>query len=726
MPTSRTRPSLSTRSISTVLLVFATLVSAASDVLLTRTAPHASRLALPFVLYTWAGVAALGTAVGRAGRWAAGGEESEGKGEEQQRRRKRGRGSWALATVNVANGVLRTRAARWNAGYVWMGVQVYVPLALVFLASRLADRPAALDTMRQTELAELVAEKTLSGEEAPSRTFPPPRRSPSPARPASALPALPLDAALLALVVGAALLFLTDLASARGVILAVALAAVEAVRWLAVGVIGQATDARDRSALARVGVAGGALASVAWRSFTLQVIAHLALSLLAPDAHFIPPHTPSDRRQLAAGAVLGVVALIALQTAGLSTSRRDVEEEPPSAPAARTAARFIAGRNALALAVLGLTGQESRTTSGVRGVLFVTYLAYLSLPLVRRKFPDLFDRFSSSVGALDWSLSSSTQFNNLNRRLTLATLLPLLLWFLTLLFPPCTLNLPFTPSTCHTVDLVIAHYDRPLDVVREHIELVKTQPLLAAAGTETRVVFYHKGSLSGAELLHGLGGALDLARGDEIVHLPNYGREGSTYLHHLTRRYSPSLFLSTASPAPHDKPLRHLADTTLLLQGHLAYDWIAAHRLRFALSRRTGFLSFGPYLTTLCGVDSHINGVYGGVKTVFREVEGRACKEGEEEDRRLSTYAGQVALSRSQVLKNPKEVYEHLLGWIELPDDDPIHHEWNPSGPSSRLDPAAGHALERSWPIVFRCDDPQMELRCSNDGIEADGCVCMN
>ncbi|GAA6021388.1 hypothetical protein JCM10207_002032 [Rhodosporidiobolus poonsookiae] len=681
-------------------LTAALLASALSDFLLSRTPDYPSYLSLPLRGLVWLVVAGWGaSATARCGWRTA---TTTGKG-------RAARWLWAVAAANAASDAARVRAARWNRSWVWVGLQAYVPLALACIdqfgfSGSTATQPdpnhieeAALYDLSRDAGTDKASARDDAGDMSPrsSISSAAPFLFSSTSSPSALL--VPPSVFLLPLLVGVEL-WLTDLASARGVALAVVLVAIEAARWTA-------------------------------RTTLLSIIVYTVVHLVAPDNHLALPHTPTDWLSLLAREVLGVASLVALQVAAtVAPDSAAWANSDGTIASSQSATTFFAGKNALVVLLVSLTGQESSSSRAVRVLLFVTHAAVALPALLRQhdtvatRLPPTFARFSSSAASFASPLSTSSHLSNSQGRLVLATVLPLFLWFLTLLLPPCTLNLPFTPSTCHTVDLVIAHYDRSLDVVREHIALLKTQPLLAAAGTETRVVFYHKSSMSDAELLHGLGGALDLSRGDEIVHLPNYGREGSTYLHHLTRRYSPSLTLSP-SPSPRDKPLPHLADTTLLLQSHLAYDWIAAHRLRFALSRRTGFLSFGPYLTTLCGADSHINGEYGGVKTVFREVEGRECREGDETERRLSTYAGQVAVSRSQVLKNPKEVYEHLLEWIELPDDDPIHHEWNPSGPSSRLDPAAGHALERSWPIVFRCDDPATAVRCSEDGIEADGCA---
>jgi hypothetical protein len=253
--------------------------------------------------------------------------------------------------------------------------------------------------------------------------------------------------------------------------------------------------------------------------------------------------------------------------------------------------------------------------------------------------------------------------------LSLISLSPFLLFYLTLLFPPC--HYLSTPSTCPTVDVVISHFDVPLHALAEHIKLLKSFPLLSAAGVATRVQVYHKGPLSEETLWEGLKAAMKREDGDAVVLLPNYGREGSTYLHQILSRLDNSYPSSSpSSPVPRGGPLPHLADHTLFMQDHLAWDALAFRRLNSALAPSTSFISLGAYFSTLCGTDSRNTGTYDGVPTVQaivegKEEEGRQCK-GEEEERRAATWEGQFVVSREAVMSNEKKVYERLLELIEV------------------------------------------------------------
>ena len=351
-----------------------------------------------------------------------------------------------------------------------------------------------------------------------------------------------------------------------------------------------------------------------------------------------------------------------------------------------------------------------------------------------------------------------------------------------------------------TLDIVVAHHSHAPADVAHHIAAVRLVPL--ARKSRVRVYLYEKGDWTDQELWRGLSGAMDPKK-DELVRLPNVGREGGTYLEHVVRHYNATVTSAGARGGSAWVPrlglggkasVRPLADTTLFLQEHLAWDWIAAPRLRRTLSTRTAFVSLGPYQTNLCGLDSEVHTQMGGIADIFEMVKGRPCTDGNEEDRVLSTWAGQFAASRRTLLKNELGVYERLVRKIEVrspslplslslslsgafpyltdsctlqaPDDDPIHKQYNPSGPSTsscvplplssappsrsaltdfllpippplifdlvaspsshraRSNPAFGHALERSWPLLLHCDDKRIAETCRDGAWEPRDCQC--
>lgn len=80
------------------------------------------------------------------------------------------------------------------------------------------------------------------------------------------------------------------------------------------------------------------------------------------------------------------------------------------------------------------------------------------------------------------------------------------------------------PSKPVTVDLVFSYYEEEIYGFRDHIEFIRENAFVKKQ--KTRVLVYNKGNSTEAELRS----KLWLNKGDEIIKLPNVGREGATYL----------------------------------------------------------------------------------------------------------------------------------------------------------------------------------------------------
>lgn len=164
------------------------------------------------------------------------------------------------------------------------------------------------------------------------------------------------------------------------------------------------------------------------------------------------------------------------------------------------------------------------------------------------------------------------------------------------------------------VDLVFSYYDEVLANFGEHLTYIKSTPFVRSK--RSRIIIYNKGDKSAEEIASGLG----LADSDRIYPLPNVGREGSSYLHHILTHYnntithllqastpgqpfiapgSAATFLSKAALSA-DITTEYLAPHTYFLQPHLAWRWMALPRLDLVTSA-TGFAHFGPYVRNDCG-----------------------------------------------------------------------------------------------------------------------------
>ncbi|GAA5864146.1 hypothetical protein JCM8547_005152 [Rhodosporidiobolus lusitaniae] len=767
-------PSSSTTTAPALALV---LLAALSDFALTRIALYGTQLLLLLPLATYALLWAGGRVAGRRG---GGGQV----GEEEGRKRMDGK-SWTAAGLLVGAVVLRMHAARWNRSWVWTGFKTLVPLLISFLHPPFRLTPSvspfvslnsdaevprtpifALDPPSDDNDEEEGTAPSASSSSAASSS-PRPSCPPSPSSSSFPSPSRSLTVFALPTLTGLALLFLTDLASVSGFFLALASVGAEVGAWWAVRRV-LVADVEGHEVEMVDGRTGGMeLAGIAWRALLIHLFFYLFFHAFNLHDNGFTHVGVLDVLTLIAWPILlaGAIGLLFFLSSSLF-ARSNAEDNDHSSQLDATT--LLAGKNALFLVFISSTGQEVSATSFARFVLCTINLGAIVAPLYSRykeeKYPGLGGSgwiqlpmvgggsTPGSRGKMAASVSSSSESGTLDsssdveslssfssrshsftdRRSTLPvpllaflTLLPFTLFFLTLLIPPCTLT-----STCPTFDIVISHYAVPLSSVASMIQFLETFPLLATRGTEVRVVLYHKGVLREEELWEGMEGVLSRERGDSVVLLPNYGREGSTYLRHILSRLPSSSSSATSSPI--------LATHTLFLQDHLAFSYSLSHRLSLSLTRQTSFLNLGPNLSLDgCGEDSRGVGGYigarwirkvlrGGWKGEERE-EGR-CDLGEEEkegDRKAAAWSAQMVVGRESVERNGREVYEELLSLIEAPDGAPIHHKlWNPSGESTQSNPAFGHSLERSWPVVFHCDDPRIEEWCTDESQQADRCGC--
>jgi hypothetical protein len=156
-----------------------------------------------------------------------------------------------------------------------------------------------------------------------------------------------------------------------------------------------------------------------------------------------------------------------------------------------------------------------------------------------------------------------------------------------------------TAPASRTVDIVIAYYNEDLANTQAHMQNVRSRRFIQAR--QNRVLIYNKGSRTEHEIRRGL----KLKRSDEVIPLPNVGREGQTYLAHILLHYNASIsaladaFGDNSSPTPESvAQSRVLADHTIMLQPHMAWEEIANPRLDL-LSPDTGFLHLGPLLVNV-------------------------------------------------------------------------------------------------------------------------------
>ncbi|GAA5844303.1 hypothetical protein JCM9279_001761 [Rhodotorula babjevae] len=578
---------------------------------------------------------------------------------------------WAVAACEVVRTFSQVAASRRNPVWVWASTDLLIPLLLLALP---AVNPTG-DAPHTTRLYAAVASASLA----------------------------------------TAWTWRDDLLSAEGIFLAVMSAGAETVRqWM----VRQEADETDGGSAEAV----EAVRDSSLRAAVLHVVTFVALFPL--DLHRYRAY--SQGPAIAYSIIWPFLALFASLALTVVQQARKLDFLSSTA--------IYSASNAIIVALAAAADwQNSNSSMHLFGLLLV-FVANTAFQLVPPPSPSITLDLEPGAGAgydalepLADSSSSKIPSPLIGARPPRAlALIPALMSLLGASF------IALTPRP--SLDIVIAHHSRPPSAVAHHLAALRLVPHVRKS--RARIYIYEKGGWSDDELLRGLSGAIDPRR-DEIVRLPNVGREGGSYLEHIVAHYNASTSAATqpsgsggASWATRgglgggERSVRPFADLTLFLQEHLAWPGVAGPRLRRTLSPRTGFLSLGPYMTNLCGRDSEVGTEMGGINEVFELVKGRSCTEGNEEDRMLSTWFGQFAASRRTLLKNELGVYERLVRMVEAPNDDPIHQQYNPSGPSTSSNPAFGHALERSWPMLLHCDDKRIAERCREGGWDPRDCQC--
>jgi len=259
------------------------------------------------------------------------------------------------------------------------------------------------------------------------------------------------------------------------------------------------------------------------------------------------------------------------------------------------------------------------------------------------------------------------------------------------------------------VEIVLSSYREDPSLVSEQIQVL--QDTLKRHGWSSRTIVYSKDEAVSFDQIEPLRRKLGA---DEVRLLPNTGREGGTFLTHITSQYD--LPMSCKYSAS-----RHI----LFAQSILESQDLLESRIS-SLHRNTAFMSLGRYAKSRCGSESHGKMLYfPRMRDIYSIFTGNICPNTEQ----LCTYKGQFIVSRQQILRSPKRYYQHLIDIIQAPQGHWIYEDaedqaWEYRGhKSSPSSPFFGHAVERSWPVIFNCTDPTIADSCSAENSVSCQCV---
>ncbi|KAF6229826.1 hypothetical protein HO173_011256 [Letharia columbiana] len=265
------------------------------------------------------------------------------------------------------------------------------------------------------------------------------------------------------------------------------------------------------------------------------------------------------------------------------------------------------------------------------------------------------------------------------------------------------------------LDVVIAHHSEEPYYIKVWTDSLRSIPYMQELGM--RIIIYTKGSMELAAIKEASGA-------DEVIQLPNVGREGGTYLHHLLSVYDdPPQFTLFAQAKLKKAQEEGSGQMTQWLQD----------RLRADFGNETGFMSMDrKHDICYCGhcTDMGRDDFYPLWPQIYSILQGDVCQRLQGH---VLSFNGHFIVSRKRVLARPREIYQYLQALVDASADHWIHSEPEPTwfekdrGKSIPSNPKFGHTLERLWHTIFRCDDPAMVVDCDVKGMEAEGpggCSC--
>ncbi|PQE32689.1 hypothetical protein CJF32_00008291 [Rutstroemia sp. NJR-2017a WRK4] len=249
-----------------------------------------------------------------------------------------------------------------------------------------------------------------------------------------------------------------------------------------------------------------------------------------------------------------------------------------------------------------------------------------------------------------------------------------------------TLDKVYMPERS-SFDIVISAYAESPSSIAHMISSIKSTSYLSTL--QPRVIIYTKNPATDLSYLQNTTGA------DIVQLLPNLGREGATFLHHIVNSWD------------------NLAEKTMFIQAH-------AHNMRELIPRidsylvpNTGMLSLsfsGETCSCMnCGDHFGWSDTWSVVPSLYESVYQQPC---EEDTEVLLSYKGQFVASARRIRGVQKSVYEGLLETITS-ESGWSHDGRFVSESDSPDNPDFGFVVERVWSLLMQCAvDEKVERMC--------------
>jgi hypothetical protein len=178
-----------------------------------------------------------------------------------------------------------------------------------------------------------------------------------------------------------------------------------------------------------------------------------------------------------------------------------------------------------------------------------------------------------------------------------------------------------------------------------------------------------------------------------VIHMPNQGREGGTFLTHIYERWD------------------DLASHTMFIQAEMHHFGDAINRLSDYLIPATGILNLGMHFTCSCLRCTEPwdeNRAFPRIIEMYTMVNGEFC-----DDAVPISYLGQLVVSQARIRANEREFYKYVLDTLVSDMENPIHKDprqdmFNDS-PSN---PYFGHTIERAYLVLFGATGTSVAHSC--------------
>jgi hypothetical protein len=184
-----------------------------------------------------------------------------------------------------------------------------------------------------------------------------------------------------------------------------------------------------------------------------------------------------------------------------------------------------------------------------------------------------------------------------------------------------------------------------------------------------------------------------------VFQIDNRGREGGTYLTHILRNYD------------------NLATHNLFMQALMHNPEQATNRLIDYLRPNTGVLGLAFYeicRCTDCKDPWDHERTYPRLQELYSLAKRQICP-----PRIALSYLGQIVASRKRIRSQPLEVYQHIKDVLESNLTHYIHADPRQEiFEDSLSNPYFGLTVERSYMVLWDCDDPAIVESCGS-GFEA-------